>query len=541
MSGFTGTVRLVRLALRRDRITLPAWILGMAAFVAATTAMFEANYAKHPELLVPDTQIVIENPGMRVLGLVTGPSVGGYTMHRDALTLAVLAALMSIFAVVRHTRQSEELGREEMLGAGVVGRYASLGAAVIVALAANVVLAGLLGLGMIVAGQPVTGSLVAGASIALVGVAFTGVAAVTSQLASTTRGATGLAGAVLGASFLLAALGNMLGTVDSAALRVTSAWPAWFSPIGWSQQMRPFADNLWWPAGLSLVALGLLTCVAVLLVGRRDVGRGMWPERRGAAHARPGMLSPTGLVWRLQRGALLGWAIGLVGVGLVFGALSEQIGGLEGEATEWYSTFGGDADLLGAYWASMMQVAGLAVAAYVVTLLLRLHHDEAQGTLEPVLGTAVSRLRWLSAYAVNALAGATLLILLFAVAMVITGGLVLGDTASLLRDLVGAALVQLPAIGVLGAAVLALVMLVPRWSVGLSWVLVVFAIFVGPMFGPSLGLPSWLLELSPFTHVPNAPAVSVSAGPMIGLLAACLLLAGAGASAMHRRNLALPA
>src|SRR5688572_33082257 len=196
MSGFTGTLRLVRLDLRRDRLTLPAWILGMAAFLAATTAMFGDSYAKHPELLVPDTLVVMENPGMRVLGLVSGPTVGGYTLHRDALTLAVLAALMSVFAVVRHTRQSEELGREEILGAGVVGRYSSLGAAVIVALAANVVLAGLLGLGMIVAGQPVTGSLAAGVSIALVGVAFTGVAAVASQLASTTRGATGLAGAV---------------------------------------------------------------------------------------------------------------------------------------------------------------------------------------------------------------------------------------------------------------------------------------------------------------------------------------------------------
>ena len=541
MSGFTGTMRLGRLALRRDRITLPAWILGMAAFVAATTAMFEESYAKHPELLVPDTQIVIENPGMRVLGLVTGPTVGGYAMHRDALTLAVLAALMSIFAVVRHTRQSEELGREELLGAGVVGRYASLGASVVVALAANVVLAGLLGFGMIVAGQPVTGSMVAGTSIALVGVAFTGVAAVTSQLASTTRGATGLAGAALGASFLLAALGNMLGTVDSAAMRVTSAWPAWFSPIGWSQQMRPFADNLWWPAGLSLLALGLLAWTAVLLAARRDVGRGMLPERRGAARARSSLLSPTGLVWRLQRGALLGWAIGLVGVGLVFGALSEQIGGLEGEATEWYATFGGEADLMGAYWASMMQVAGLAVAAYVVTLLLRLHHDETQGTLEPVLGTAVSRLRWLSAYAVNALVGATSLILLFAVSMVITGGMVLGDAASLFRDLVAAALVQLPAIGVLGAAVLALVMVVPRWSVGLSWVLVVFAIFLGPMFGPSLGLPTWLLDLSPFTHVPNAPAVAITLGPVLALVVACALLAVAGVVAVRHRNLALPA
>jgi ABC-2 type transport system permease protein len=541
MSGFTGTMRLVRLALRRDRITLPAWILGMAGFLAATTAMFADQYSKHPLLLVPDTRIVVENPGMRVLGLVTGSSVGGYTLHRDALTLAVLAAMMSVLAVVRHTRQAEELGREEMLAAGVVGRYASLAAAVIVALAANLVLAALLGLGLVVAGQPAAGSLVAGASIALVGGAFTGVAAVTSQLASTTRGAIGLSGAGLGIAFMLAALGNMLGTVDSAALRVTSAWPAWLSPIGWGQQMRPYADNLWWPLGLAVLVMAFLLWVAVVLVGRRDVGRGMWPERRGAAHASPALLSPAGLVWRLQRGALLGWAIGLLGFGLVFGALSDQIEGLKGEATEWYATFGGDADLLGAYWASMMQIAGMAVAIYVVTLLLRLHHDEAHGTLESVLGTAVSRLRWLGAYAVNSLAGAMLLILVFAVAMGITGGQVLGGTASLLRDLVGAALVQLPAIGVLGAAVVALVMLLPRWSVGLSWALVVFAIFVGPMFGPSLGLPTWLLDLSPFTHVPNAPAVAISTGPVLGLGLVSALLAAAGILLLRRRNLTLPA
>lgn len=541
MSGFAGTLRLVRLALRRDRITLPAWILGMTAFLAATTAMFADSYAKHPLLLEPDTRIVVENPGMRVLGLVTGPTVGGYTLHRDALTLAVLAAMMSVLAVVRHTRQAEELGREEMLGAGVVGRCASLAAAVLVALVANVVLLVLLAIGMVVAGQPLSGSLVAGASIAVVGVVFTGVAAVTAQLASTTRGAIGLAGAALGLSFLLAALGNMLGSVDSAALRVTSAWPAWLTPIGWGQQMRPFADNLWWPAGLAVLALAALSWLAVVLVGRRDVGRGMWPERRGAAHAGRTLLSPAGLVWRLQRGALVGWAVGLLGFGLVFGALSDQIGTLEGEAAEWYATFGGDADLLGAYWASMMQMAGMAVAVYVVTLMLRLHHDEAQGTLEPVLATAVSRLRWLSAYALNALAGAMLLLLVFAVAMGLSGGLVLGGTASLLVDLVGAALVQLPAVGVLAAAVVVVVMVLPRWAVGLSWLLVVGSIFVGPMFGPALGLPGWLLDLSPFTHVPNAPAVALAAGPVVGLGLVCVLLAGAGVVLLRRRNLALPA
>jgi ABC-2 type transport system permease protein len=125
--------------------------------------------------------------------------------------------------------------------------------------------------------------------------------------------------------------------------------------------------------------------------------------------------------------------------------------------------------------------------------------------------------------------------------MVGTGGLVLGDTASLLRDLVGAALVELPAIAVLGAGVVAVVMLVPRWSVGLSWALVVLVIFLGPMFGPTLGLPGWLLNLSPFTHVPNAPAVAISLGPVLGLLSACALLAGAGIVAMRHRDLSLPA
>ena len=540
-TGFTGTVRLVRLGVRRDRVRLAAWVLGMAAFLAATTAMFADTYATHPELLVPDTRVVVENPGMRVLGLVTGASVGGYTLHRDALTLSVLAAMMSILTVVRHTRQAEELGREEMLAAGVVGRYASLASGVVVALAADVALALALGVAMVVAGQPAAGSFAGGASIALVGVAFTGVAAVTSQVMSTTRGATGLAAAVLGASFALAALGNMLGTVDPAALRVTSAWPAWLSPIGWGQQVRPFADDRWGPLGLVVVVTAGLVATAVLLAGRRDVGRGLWPERRGAAHAAPALLSPTGLVWRLQRGALAGWAVGLVGFGLVFGGLSDRIQGLEGAATEWYESFGGDTDLLGAYWASMMQIAGMAVAVYVVTLLLRLRHAEAEGTLEPLLATGVSRSRWLAAHAVNAAGGAALLLLVFAVSMGLTGGRVLGGTAALLGDLVAAALVQLPAIGVLGAAVLAVVMVVPRWSVGVSWALVVVCVFVGPMFGPSLGLPGWLLDVSPFSHVPNAPAVAITAGPVIGLVATCVLLAVVGVLALRRRDLLLPA
>jgi ABC-2 type transport system permease protein len=69
----------------------------------------------------------------------------------------------------------------------------------------------------------------------------------------------------------------------------------------------------------------------------------------------------------------------------------------------------------------------------------------------------------------------------------------------------------------------------------------VFTVFVGPMFGPSLGLPTWLLDLSPFTHVPNAPAVAVSIEPVLGLGVAFVLLSAAGVILLRRRNLSLPA
>jgi ABC-2 type transport system permease protein len=189
----------------------------------------------------------------------------------------------------------------------------------------------------------------------------------------------------------------------------------------------------------------------------------------------------------------------------------------------------------------MMQVAGLAVGGYVVALVLRLHRDEAEGTLEPVLATGVSRIRWLAAYGINALASAVLLLAVFAVAMAVTGGLVLGGTGALLGDLLIAALVQLPAIGALGAAVAVVVLLVPRWSVGLSWLLMVGSVVLGPMFGPALGLPGWVRDLSPFTHVPNAPAVAVTVGPLLGPLVVGVLLGGLAVLQLRRRDLALPA
>jgi ABC-2 type transport system permease protein len=540
MNALTGTATLTRLALRRDRISLPLWILGLAGFTAATTALWARDFRDSAQL-IEETRITVASPGIRMLGLASGPSIGGYAMVRDYLLIAVLAALMSTFAVVRHTRQSEETSRAELVGAAVVGRHAGLAAALIVTVGANAVLAALLGLGMIAAGQPAAGSFTAGGAVAAVGIAFAGVAAVTAQVTSSTRGASGLAAAVLGVAFLASGVGNMAGHPDASGMRVNGAWPAWLSPIGWGQQMRAFDGNHWWPLGLAVALFLAGTATAALLAARRDFGHGMLPQRHGHAGAGRTLRSPLGLAWRLQRGALLGWAVGMLGFGLVMGGLIDQMQDVTGNGRDFYTRMGGSDQILDAYRASILQMAGMAAAIYVVQVLLRMRTEEADGPLEPVLATAVSRLRWAASYAITALVGSTLLLLLFATGMGLTGGAVLGDPAAEVRTLIGASLVQLPGILVIGAAVIAVVGLLPRFAGPVSWALLMVSILIGPLFGTALKAPQWVQDLSPFTHVPKAPAVPVSAAPVLALIAVVAALTLTALASLRRRNLALPA
>lgn len=542
MNPLTGTATLSRLAFRRDRVALPAWILALAVLLASFTALFVSGMPTQRDVVM-EAQMMAGSPGLRMIGMASGATIGGITLIRGYTTLAVLTALMSTLTVVRHTRQNEETGRAELLGATVVGRHAGLASAVIVAVTANLVLSVLMALAMIVNGQPTAGSFAAGASFGAVGIVFAGVAAVAVQLSSTSRGANGLAAAAIGVAFLLAGIGNMLGDVDAHGVRVTSAWPVWLSPLGWGQQMRPFDGAHWWTLLLFAALLVVLLGVAGVLVGRRDLSRGILPERRGPAEASHGLLSPFELTFRLQRGVLLGWAIGMLGFGLIFGSISEQAEEAEGAALEWYRQMGADStgQLSEAFRGSMISMAALAAAIYTVQILLRMRAEEADGQLESILATAVGRMRWVAGHALNAFLGAVALLLTFSVSMAITGGAAAGDLGGQLRELPAAAMAQLPAVLVIGGLVVMAVGILPRWSGPVSWTVLLLAILFGPTFGTSLNLPDWVLNLSPFTHVPMAPIAEITFGSSLVLLGVAAVLAVTGMVSARRRDLALPA
>ncbi|GIJ54710.1 ABC transporter permease [Virgisporangium aurantiacum] len=540
MTATTGLGQLSRLAVRRDRLVLPLWMIGLAAFTAATTALWANDFSDTADL-VRETRAAAGSPGIRLLGLASGPSLGAYAMVRNFVLLAVLAALMSIFAVVRHTRQGEETGRAELIGAGPVGRHAALAAALAVTTAANGVLAVLIAVALMVAGQPAGGSITAGAAVAGVGLVFAGVAAVTVQLATSTRAASGLAAAVLGVAFLTSGVGNMTGRVDAAGLRVASTWPAWISPIGWGQQMRPFGGNDWWPLALSVAVFVTASAAGAVLATRRDFALGMLPQRPGRAHAGRALRGPVGLAWRLQRGPAIGWAVGMLGFGVVMGGLVEQVRDATGSARDWYVRMGGSDQIVDAYRSSIMQMAGVAAAIYAVQVLLRMRSEEADGPLEPVLATAVGRVRWAAAHVGVTLLGATALVLVFAGGAGLAAAGALGDPVGQIAPLVRAGLVQLPAIGVLAAAVLVAVAFAHRAAVVVAWSLLLASIVLGPLFGATLGVPAWGRDLSPFTHVPKVPAVPVDVGPIAGLTVVLLMFASAGFVRLRHRDLQLPA
>lgn len=530
---FTGTWTLAMLALKRDRLRLVAWVVGISLITAMMVASFGGILATEQDV-INMINAHATNPVTRLfLGPASGTSLGGFMMFRVSTVIAVTIAFFGILTVVRHTRENEENGCEELTGSTVVGRQASLMAALLVTTAANVVLGVLLAVAFIANGQEVLGSFVAGAALAAVGVAFAGVAAITAQLTDTSRGANGMAGMIMAVAFLASGLGNALGEFRPASLEVISAWPVWLSPFGWYQQMLAFHQNNWWPLLLFAAFLPLAAIAAFVLNSRRDVGAGIMPARKGPAVAPASLLSPLGLAWRLQRKLFFAWAVAVLLFGAVLGAsvseLSEQMADLERAG----QVFGDIFSMHETFAMALAAILGGFVIFYTIPAFMRMVTEEAKGLAEPVLATAVSPGKWMLSHAVCFMLGSFMLLLLLGV----------GSSAATLFEadirwykVVESALVQMPAVLVLAGFASMTFGLAPRWSGTLSWAGLIVCLVTGPFLGPALDLPQWVQNISPFTHIP-APTETVSAAPLIVLLLVAAAFTAVGFYSFCQRRL----
>jgi ABC-2 type transport system permease protein len=524
-SSFTGTLGMLRLYLRRDRIVLPLWVLLLSTPLATV-------YVGSIEKVYPDqaaragfAAMIMASPAQRALyGKIYNDSLGATGIWKAGM-FHLLIGVAVILTVIRHTRADEETGRAELIDSTVVGRYASLTAALLLSFGASL-LTGIVGAaGLLDTSVPADGSLAFCTALACSGLVFTAVAAVAAQLSTSARFARGAAFAALAAAFTLRAAGD----AGSGGL-------SWFSPLGWSLQVRPYAGDRWWVLLLHLATTALLTALAYRLLAGRDVGAGLIAERPGPGSATALLRNAFGLAWRLDRGALLLWTVGLCLYGLLIGSIVHGIGDQLGSATarDIVVRMGGSKVVEEAFIAAAFSMLGMMAAAFAVSLALRLHQEEVSQHAETLLSGSVSRSRWLTGHLVLALAGSALAIVIAGAIAGLTYGTAAHDVGGKLLMVVGTAVVQLPAVWLPAAVAVALFGLAPRLS-PLSWgVLVGFVALY--LIGELAGFPQWVLDLEPFAHVPSVSGHAFTAVPLLALLAIDAGLIAVGLAAFRRRD-----
>ncbi|MEV6767125.1 ABC transporter permease [Nocardia sp. NPDC051030] len=531
-TDFTGTGRLLRLYLRRDRIVLPLWVLLLS--VPIGSVYIDSVDKVYPEAADRASLVasILASPAqLAMYGPVYNTSLGAAGIWKAGM-FYTLIAIATILTVIRHTRAEEETGRGELVAATRVGRFAGLTAALILAYGGSL-LAGLFAFASLSKTDvPRTGSLAFGLALAASGAVFASVAAVAAQLSTSARLARGIAFAVLGLTFTLRAIG------DARAGDGPSSPLSWMAPQGWSLQVRPYAGDHFAVLLLPGITILVLTVLAYSLLRHRDVGAGLLAERPGVATAGPGLNGPFGLAWRLQRGTLLAWTVGLGLYGLLIGSVIHGIGdelGTSQAIRDLITRMGGSASLENSMISYAFTMIAVAAAAYSVSAALRLHSEESSQHTETVLTGAESRTRWVASHLVFALGGPAVALLVSGFVGGLVYGKSAGDIGGKLGDVLAAALIQLPAVWMFTGVTVLLFGLLPRWT-PVAWGVLTAAIAVF-LLGAISGAPQWFRDLEPFEHAPKVPGADFTLTPVLILLIVDAALIAVGLFAFRRRDL----
>lgn len=525
MTGLAPTLRLV---LRRDRIQLVVWLLLYVAMAASAYSTAKTNYADQASL-DSAARAASENPSLvAMFGPVYSSTVGAVGMIKMVVMMAAALGLLTGLLVIRHTRADEESGRREMLGASAIGRTAPLIAALIESVVLSLAIGVLSALVLIGMGADARGSLNFGALWAFTGIVFATWALLCAQLTEGARAARGLFAVGLGAAYLLRAVGDVSVIRTDGTLPAEPGWESWLSPLGWAQQIRPFAEDRPWPILLLLALSVVFTAVALRLAAQRDLGAGLIPVGRGRARAGALLGTVEALTWRLHRGQAIGWSVGFLAVGLAFGGMGSAIDSLVGNSgtREMLERLGGSgSSLLDVFFGAEFSIMGMATAALGISIVNTACSEETSGRAEYLLSAPVRRLRWYASHLVAAVVATTVATFFLGVGVSLTAG----------RQLILPAMAALPAvwlitaIGALAGAISA------RWT-SVGWV--VLALCVMTMVADVLKLPDWVAKVSPFKHVATQPGATVLTGATLALVVIAAAGLIAAAFSESRRDLA---
>ncbi len=515
---------------RRDRVRIPVWIVSLVAITLAVAISFPELYPPGPERdILAET---LKNPAMTAM---LGPGygldnyhIGAVMAHQMLLFSAIAVAIMNILLSIRHTRSDEEAGRIEVIRSLPVGKLANAGATFLVLVIVNLALAAITGVSLGVLGlegMDLAGSLLYGCALGATGIFFATAAILIAQLTETARGALGLSFALLGAGYLLRAVGDL----GSEGLSL-------ISPLGLILRTKVYVQNAWWP----VVLLGAASVIVILLAFRlnsmRDLEAGFIAARPGSSTASPFLQSPLGLALRLQKTTIIGWTLGMFVLGVSYGSIFGEIDAFfqTSDIFELLLPMMEGFSLTDQFTATLLAVMTMIGLIPVLLIMLKLKSEEQANRTEHLLARAVSRRTLMGSYLIISLCLAVLGQIVSVLGLWSASAAVLDQPLNL-ASILKAGLAYVPSMWLMLSLAVLMIGFAPKLA-NLIWLYLGYTFFV-IYFGGLLQLPEWLSKTTPLGFVPNVPMEPMSSSRIAVMVLAAFILLALGMVGYERRDI----
>ncbi|MFD2656407.1 ABC transporter permease [Gracilibacillus thailandensis] len=502
---------LLRFNARQNWLASIIWTLSTVGITVVVAGAFVNLFGSEQER---DTMAqTLENPAMvAMVGPVYGIdnyTTGAMMANQMLLFTAIVLGIMSILMITKLTRKQEEEGKFELIRSMPVGRLSSLSSALIVVALVNLIIGLITSIGLVlinVESIDVEGSIMYGAVLAVTGLMFTGITAVITQLTETSRGAIGLSIAVL----LLAYFVRAIGDVSSEALSL-------LSPLGLILRTEVYVENIWWPIIVSVVIALVFTVLAFYLHNRRDLGAGLLPSKPGKKEASKLLLSPLGLILRLQRTQIISWLVAMLFLGASYGSVLGDLESFFADNEMFQQLLGDNSEytMTEQFMTMLMVILSIFATIPMVISFLRVRGEEKRERNDHLLTTGISRYKLLSYYlGVSVVIGAVSLFI--ALYGLWAGGAAVMDDPIPLKNILKAGMSYVPAMLIILALANLLFAFLPKWT-SLVWAYLVFSFFT-VYLGGMIDIPEWLANISSFNHIPQIPVEAFTWTPLVVLL-----------------------
>ncbi|NMB33540.1 MAG: ABC transporter permease [Clostridium sp.] len=527
---FMNTGKYIRFIWRRERFGIFIWWAALLLITLSQALAFVDLYPSESERQAIAKSM--ENPA--IIAMMGKPyGINNYTLgalmsHQTLLFTAVAVAIMSILFMNRNTKADEESGRIEVIRSLPMGRLSNTSASIIVLIAVNTAIALTLGLGLYALGIEsidLKGSMFYGMVLGATGIFFGAITVLCAQLTSTTRGTIGCSFGVLGVSYFLRAIGD----VGKESLAV-------LSPLGWILRSEVYVSNKYGPilltVGISMAIFGL----SLYLDSSRDLGAGMLPIRKGRDSASVFLHGPLGLGVRLLGVGMIAWMVGMLVLGLSYGALLGDIEAYlkSSQAMQEMFSYGSGHSQIMQFATVMMTLIAMLGTVPAVISIFKLKAEEKAGRAENILTRAVSRNKLLGGFLTIAIAVPMIIQLLFSMGFWYAGNSVL-DKPLLLGETILSSMVYLPAIWVMVGLAVFFIGCFPRGTITV-WIYYAYSFFV-IYLGAILQLPDWMTKLSPYGSIPKIPIDEMNYVKITTITAVALIFMVLGFVGYRKRDI----